>query len=99
MLVLFLGRSTDGILKDTKREFPDEKEVIVVSRDGDKLEAPEGLKVATVSEFTADTTKTYTIISNGGTSAQLLPVVKKLVEASASFSAYDLQRDGVQKVW
>lgn len=98
MFILFLGRSTAGILADAIDEFG-EQEVLVVSRDGDSLEPPAGLRTVPVSQFQPEEGEQYLLIANGGTSAQLLPVVKRLVEAGSSFEAWDLQRDGKVQVW
>lgn len=99
-LISFLGRNTQGILEDAFEEFGERVNgVLVISRDGDQMEAPAGLTVVPVSEFSPDADEQYLLIANGGTSAQLLPVVKRLVEAGALFEAYDLQRDGIVQVW
>ena len=98
MLVLFLGRNTEGILRDTIREFGEQK-VLVIARDGDTLEPPAGLKTVSVSEFQPERGERYTLIANGGTSSQLLPVVKRLVETDTAFEAWDLQREGKTQVW
>ena len=99
MLLTFLGRSTEGILADAKEEFPSESEVLVVKRDGDQFQAPEGLLAVEVSKFQPEQGIEYVVIANGGTSAQLVPVIKKLVEARVSMRVYDLQRDGVSQLW
>lgn len=99
MIISFLGRSTDGILADARREFPSEQGVLVISRDGDQLQPPAGVEVVRVSAFAPVAGESYTLIANGGTSSQLLPVVKRLVEAGATFTAWDLQREGKTQVW
>lgn len=99
MLILFLGRNTDGILSDARREFGNEENVIVVSRDGDQLLPPAGLEGVSVSEFQPVEGESYTLIANGGTSSQLLPVVKRLVKAGVSWVGWDLQREGKTQVW
>lgn len=94
----FLGRNTEGILSDAKTNLEELGEINVIARDGDKLEAPSGLQKTGVSDFTPDQNFDYIIIANGGTSQQLLPTIKKLVEQGIKFKAYDLQRDGVAQV-
>jgi hypothetical protein len=98
MLVLFLGRSIDGIVNDARREFPGEK-ALVVRRDDDKLEAPAGLDVVAVSGFQPQVGEKYVVVANGGTSAQLVTALKALVEAGVSFEVHDLQRDGAKRLW
>jgi hypothetical protein len=98
ILILFLGRSIDGIVNDARREFPGEK-VQVVRRDDDKLEAPAGLDVVAVSDFQPQAEVKYVVVANGGTSSQLVPALKALVEAGVSFEVYDLQRDGAKRLW
>lgn len=100
MLVVFLGRNTERILSDAVAAFG-EQETLVVARDDDTLDPPTGMATVPVSEFAAYVVPDhkYVIVANGGTSAQLLPVVKRLVEAGASFEAWDLQRDGLSQVW
>lgn len=99
MLVVFLGRSVEGILADAKKAFAKEERVLVVSRDGDQLQPPEGLEVVPVSKFTPIVGESYTLIANGGTTGQLLPVLKRLVDSEASVEAWDLQREGKIQVW
>lgn len=97
MIIAFLGRNTEGILADARREFGDQP-VLVITRDGDQLQPPTGVEAITVSQFQPAEGVKYTLIANGGTTAQLLPVVKKLVDA-ADFAAYDLQREGAVELW
>src|SRR3989344_219635 len=96
--ITFLGRNTEGILRDAEGQFGSLGETVVIARDGDKLDAPSGLQKTEVSEFSPDPNAQYTLLANGGTSAQLLPTVKKLVEGKSNFKAFDLQRDGMLKV-
>jgi len=77
MILSFLGRNTEGILADAHREFPSEQGVLVISRDGDQLQPPAGVEVVSVSAFVPVASESYTLIANGGTSSQLLPVVKR----------------------
>jgi len=99
MILSFLGRNTEGILADARREFPNEQGVLVISRDGDQLQPPAGVVPVPVSEFAPVKGESYTLIANGGTTAQLLPVVKRLVEEGVEFTAWDLQREGTVQVW
>jgi hypothetical protein len=99
MIVTFLGRNTPGILADARREFGEDLKVLVVSRDGDQLQPPAGVETVSVSEFEPTVGESYTLIANGGTSSQLLPVVKRLVKVGVSFQAWDLQREGKVQVW
>lgn len=98
MLIIFLGRSIDGILADAREEWPSEQ-VLVVKRDGDQLQAPEGLQTVEVSGFQPEAGVEYVVVANGGTSAQLVPVLKSLVEAGVPMKVFNLQRDGVSQLW
>lgn len=98
MMILFLGNSIEGILADAQSEWPSEQ-VLVVKRDGDRLQAPEGVVTVEVSQFQPESGVEYVVVANGGTSAQLVPVLKKLVEAGVPMRAFNLQRDGVSQLW
>jgi hypothetical protein len=98
MIISFLGRNTEGILADARREFGDQP-VIVITRDGDQLQPPAGVLSISVSHFTPQAEERYILIANGGTTGQLLPVVKKLVDTAADFAAYDVQREGLVELW
>ena len=98
MIILFLGRSVDGILADARREFPEEP-FLVVSRDNDTLPPPAGLETVQVSQFRPLVGTSYTVIANGGTSAQLVQVLKNLVRSGVSMKVFDLQRDGMVQIW
>jgi hypothetical protein len=98
VMILFLGRSVEGILADAKKEFPD-VEVLVITRHNDQLQPPAGVQVATVGGFVPNSETSYTVIANGGTSAQLIPVLKSLIETKSLFEVFDLQRDGMSKLW
>jgi hypothetical protein len=98
MILSFLGRNTESILSDARREFGNQP-AMVVTRDGDQLQPPAGVETVSVSQFQPAMGMEYTLIANGGTAAQLLPVVKKLVDVAADFAAYDLQREGTVEVW
>lgn len=99
MFIIFNGRSAANILGDAQEEFPDEAGCLVITLDNDQLVPPEGVASVTVGAFEPAVGETYRVIANGGTTGQALPVVKKLVEASATFSAWDLQRDRCVQVW
>jgi len=101
-MILFLGRSIEGILRDAEREFELEGfELVIVTRDNDRLQPPAGFdnRVCPISDFAPATDIDYTIIANGGSSAQFVPVLKALVELNCPLQVFDLQRDGCQKLW
>ena len=98
-LILFLGNNTEGILNDALKQFGRETKAMVISRENDRLQPPEGLQSETVGTFEPEEGKKYIVIANGGTSQQLLPVISKLLEKNIPFEAWDLQRDGANKVW
>lgn len=96
MLFLFLnGRSTAGIVADARKAFGEDIEILVVARDGDALAAPEGLSTTPVSRFEPIEGTSYTLVANGGTSAQLVPVLLRLERSTSQYRVVDLQRDGV----
>lgn len=70
-----------------------------MTRDDDQLQAPDGLLTVLVSQFVPEAGVEYIVIANGGTSAQLVSVLKKLIEAGASLKVFDLQRDGISQLW
>lgn len=98
MLILFLGRSLDGILADARQDFPNEP-VLVVARDGDQLQPPEGMTAVEASKFQPEGGVEYIVIANGGTAVQLVSVLKSLVETKAPMKVFDLQRDGISQLW
>ena len=100
MLILFLGRNTENILSEARQKLDrlDEK-ALIVTRDNDRMEVPKELQTINVSSFQPTDGISYTVIGNGGTTSQLVPVIRKLVEASADFKIFDLQRDGVSQLW
>ncbi len=93
-----LGRSVEGILADAIAHFGGFGEIVVVSRDNDSFEPPEGLPAVEVSKFEPQTGARYTVVANGGTAAQLVPVLLRLVRAGVALKVYDLQRDGVREL-
>lgn len=99
MMIVFLGRSVDGILTDARREFPKETGILVVCRENDTLPPPAGLVAIPVTKFQPEPGMSYTVVCNGGTTTQLVPVLKRLVEAGVPMQAYDLQRDGKTRLW
>jgi hypothetical protein len=98
VLVLFLGRSVGGILADAVAHLGGFAEIVIVSRDGDQLEPPEGLPVVEVSKFETQPGARYTVVANGGTAAQLAPVLMRLCRAGVALKVYDLQRDGAKEL-
>jgi len=98
IVVVFLGRSIEGILADVRREFPGD-DVLVITRENDSLQPPAGVSSCSVGAFAPAEQEEYRVVANGGTTRQILPVLKKLVESHADFTAWDLQRDGKVQVW
>ena len=106
MVIVFLGRSVDGILNDARRSFNDQN-IVVIRRDDDQLTAPEGLETRTVSGFCDEMDirrrplddEKFLVVANGGTISQLVPVLKALRENGRRMEVYDLQRDGVIRLW
>jgi hypothetical protein len=97
--IVFLGRNTEGIIEDARRQLGEIGEIIVISRDGDTLEPPKGLTVITVSNYYPEAGFTYQVVANGGTSTQLVPTIRKIVESGYRMAVYDIQRDGCIRLW
>jgi len=106
--VLFNGRSAQGILKDALHKFPGEEHILVITRDGDTLPPPPECVPVPVSEFRPDPgsfslrdgqTIRYVVIANGGTTAQLVTAIRRLLERGCMFGVWDVQRDGVTELW
>lgn len=101
IVVMFLGRSLEGIYGDARDAgLVQDTELVVVARDGDQLQPPAEIadRVVSVSAFTVIPGAEYVLISNGGTSAQLVPVLIKLVHAGVALKVFDLQRDGAVRL-
>lgn len=98
IMITFLGRNTEGIIADANAAFSFDK-VVVIARDGDSFEAPDGLEKVGISAFSPVADEEYLVIANGGTSSQLLPAVKRILAIGAKMEAWDLQRDGKSQVW
>ena len=100
-IVVFNGRSVLNIIIDAvKTGICDAVEdILVVCCDDDRIEPPPEYKNIAVSNFVAEFGHHYVIIANGGTTSQLLPVLKKVMESKTMFDVYNLQRDSVTKVW
>lgn len=96
-LVSFLGRSTEGILRDAREAFPDEQ-ILLVSRDNDAIQPPADVPCVAVSEFQPELDESYVVISNGGTAVQLIPVVMRLVRAEVPLKIFDLQQDSIERI-
>jgi len=96
--IFFLGRSIEGIIDDARAHFGELGEILVVSRDGDNLQAPEGLPAVEVSQFEPRPDAEYTVVANGGTASQLAPVLLRLCRAGVTLRVYDLQRDGAKEL-
>ena len=93
MLILFLGRSINGVLADARREFPEEEEVLILTRKDDQLASPSGLAAIAADDFMPAAGVAYVVIANGGTTSQMVPTLKKLVDSYADVSVWDVQRD------
>jgi hypothetical protein len=96
--ILFLGRSVEGILADARTHLGQVGEIVVVSRDNDTLDPPEGLTAVSVSNFEAEPGESYTVVANGGTASQLAPVLLRLCRAGVELRVVDLQRDGLKEL-
>ncbi len=96
MLVMFLGRSFDGVYQDAQKFFPEE-EVLVVVKDNEELPLPQGLTCVSVSAFIAPRDFLVCVIANGGMTEQLIPTLFKLIEACdqgtiALLDVYNIQK-------
>ena len=96
--ILFLGRNTEGIMRDAQAAgllF----NPIVLTRRNDSLPVPEGVPAMAADEFVPESGTEYILIANGGTTQQSFPTFGKLLTAAIPVEVYDLQRDGITKVW
>ncbi len=85
MIIAFLGKNTAGILADYKKIVgnTDEK-VVVIKRTEDQLQWPDAVtyeEAKSVINLTLWEGKRVTLICNGGTTAQQVPLVKWLAHA------------------
>ena len=97
MIIMFLGRSFDGVYKDVRKYYPVE-EVLVVTKDDEELPLPHGMNCIPVSKFVAQENFNVKLIANGGTSEQFVPVLLELLdecyEGRKSFlDILDIQKD------
>jgi hypothetical protein len=100
MILFFLGRSIEGILHDAETTlFSNDHEKLVLSRDNDQMPAPAGIPCIPASMFQPEVGRTYIVVANGGTTQQLIPTIKRLVESGVSFTIYDLQQDRMTCLW
>ena len=103
-LVVFNGRSVEGILADALQAFPGASPTVVVM-DDDRIQPPEGVATATVSEMAAtlrgrgSDEDHLVLVANGGMSAQLVPILLALTGGwegfHGSYAVVNLQRDGM----
>lgn len=97
--IFFLGRSIEGIMDDAQRLLGDTLGTpIVVTRDDEQLAPPAGVRAVAVSQFAPQGDSEYTVVANGGTAAQLAPVLVRLCRSDAGLKVLDLQRDGVHRL-
>src|SRR3989339_484513 len=94
VLIVLNGRSIQGILSDARREFG-EMSSLVVCRNGDTLPVPDGLPSVAVNDFAPDQGTQYILVANGGTSAQLAPVLLRLERSGVIYRIVDLQKNGM----
>lgn len=88
------GRSLTGILADARRAFGD-RPAVVITRNDDQIPVPEELLAIKAGEFKPDPGE-YVLVANGGTSAQLVPVLLELERShGAKYRVVDLQRDRI----
>lgn len=99
MIITCLGRNSAQIIKDAVQAFPNEREIIVISRDGDTLTPPDGVACIQVSQFAPSRGEEYLFVANGGTTAQAMVILRRLLESGADFGVYDIQPDGVCELW
>lgn len=100
ILILLNGRSTMGILADVSAEMREGREILVVVAPNDQL--PPALPGACSVEETvrilheAPESADVILVANGGTTAQLVPVLVALATTfEGSYTVVNVQRDGV----
>lgn len=91
LAIVFRGRNTDNIIADAKREgiITDDHQIVIVCRQDDTL-AQDG-DVTSLDSIPDDTT----IIANGGTTAQLVPILLDVTQFAHRYRIVDVQRDGI----
>lgn len=95
--IFFRGRNTNNIINDAKLQFASKQfSAIIICRENDRLAEAGDI---TPKKFSPSIGKKYGVIANGGTTSQLVPVLKKLVESGVEFEVYDLQPDEMERLW
>jgi len=95
VILLFRGRNTDGIRADAvARGLIDEErdQVVVVCRDDDRMAQPGDITVTQAARH--HTSGEVTLIANGGTTAQLVPLLLAAMENAQRVVVHDVQPDG-----
>lgn len=96
--ILFLGRNTANIIADAERALGETlTNIVIISRDNDRITPPDGLTVIPTSKFNLREGERYRVIGNGGTTAQWAPVVLKLSQSGCPLEIWDIQHDGATK--
>lgn len=108
IVILFRGRNTEGVFQDACKAglVPDGAEIITIAHENDALAQPSDV---TVDKCLWDIrTGNTVVIANGGTTAQLVPVIAFFARHEGSddawterewtWSAWDVQRDGVTQL-
>lgn len=92
-IVFFRGNRTADIIHDaTGHGLAVGREVVVVRRNSDHVLAAD--TDITVREFDAYDHDVI-VVANGGTTAQLVPVLAGVIRDASRFLVYDVQRDGI----
>lgn len=84
--IFFRGRNTAAIIEDARRYLGDLGEITVVCRDGDQLYEVGDIAISDLSLIVSDG-EDLAVVANGGTTAQLVPVVASLTRNAASADA------------
>ena len=97
VIIVFRGRSTAGIIKDTLKHLPAERDdIIVVAPEDDKLREPGDITPSEAIAL-AEKTRSVAVICNGGTTRSVMPVVIELAQnrGGSAVVFLDIQRDGM----
>jgi hypothetical protein len=97
VVILFNGNSIEGVANDVydnaeKLQLGQGHTPLVVCRDADRIAPPEGLESTTVSKFEVKPATSYTVIANGGTAQQLVPIIMKLRDSGQLEAIFEVNR-------
>jgi hypothetical protein len=93
LVIFFRGRNPAGIIEDARNEgiLQDGDKVVIVCRENDNLAQP-----GDVTSVELPKVEPVTLVANGGTTAQVVPLIVNIVKNCSHAMIADLQRDGLK---